>query len=464
MASITSYFDTFSGAPLLDDPLTTDQKRKMKGYLDAFLLTDRGHVFETLDDTFGDLETLDPPFVKSYNLPIDRMTPCAQEMNKVGQNRFDKLREAIRNPALVSHELGIDPNDASQVHAARVFLKAGCKLTSYNYARTSAVDGSLGKIDHLYKQKMAYGKNPEYGISPKHQLLIKNDPIQRLPSNPTLLDHVLANTHFEEPKIKQTLTTTNPDGSEKVEVQIMGPSRPETRAAIKEELTSLSQKAITGPIIRALGKVIKNEKGNVIFPCESRAIAPFDNPETSPLRRDLRGFYNLHHTVICRNLINPFDNTISRASRGTFIHETTHFVLGRIVGNRCSPVVSGSSEEQAYEKALFADREHRKTLTVSSLNNNQKIMYKSLVDDLEKSEAYFPGGFDIQNPHHKILMQAEAIVRIPQNLITGASVEDLQVVCPNLYAFYIGTVQPRLEAYCQSNYQENSDSKMSGKI
>ncbi len=456
MSSVTSYFDTFSGTPLVNDPLTTDQKRKMKGYLDPFLLRDRGHVFDSLEGAFGNLETFDPAFVKSYTLPMSRLSPCAQAMNKVGQNQFNQLREAIRNPALVSKELGIDPKNPQQVYAARVFLKAGCKLIPFNYARTAVVDGSLGKIDCLYKQKMAFAKKPEYGISPKHQLLMQNDPIRSLPSDPTLLDHVLANTHFEEPKVKQTLTSTNPDGSKTAEEQIIGPSRQETRTAIKEELKHLYQNQITGPIIRALGKVIKTEKGNVIFPCESRAITPFDDPNVSPLRRDLRGFYNLHHTVICRNLVNPFTQQISLPARGTFIHETTHFVLGRIVGNRCSPVVAGSPEEEAYEKALLADREHRKKLNYDSLPIYQKILYQSLVDNLEQSKAYFMGGFDVQNPQHKLTMQAEAIVRIPQNLICGASVDDMKIVCPNLYAFYLGTVQPRLvEAYSQ----ETPDSK-----
>lgn len=459
MSSVTSNFDTFSGTPLVDDPLTTDQKRKMKGYLDAFLLTDRGHVFESLENTIGDRETLDPPFVKSYTLPTNRMTPCAQKMNEVGQNRFNKLREAIRNPAVVYQELGIDPNNAQQVYAARVFLKAGCKLTAYNYARTAAVDGSLGKIDRLYKQKMALVKNPEFGISPKHRVLMHNDPIQRLPSDATLLDHVLANTHFEEPKVTQTLTSTNLDGSKTVQEQIIGPSRQETRTAIEKELKYLSQKQITGPILRALGKIIKNEKGNVIFTCDSRRIAPLHVPNASPLRRDLRGFYNLHHTVICRNLINPFKQKVSRSSRATFIHETTHFVLNQIVGNRCSPVASGSSEEQAYEKALLADREHRKRLNFSSLNEDQQILYESLVKNLEQSVGYFPDGFDIQNPHHKLLMQAEAIVKIPENLISGASGKDMNLVCPNLYAFYIRTIPPLLEAYIQKNDQEIPDGK-----
>lgn len=410
------------------DPLSSKQKRTIKAFVEKYLLTAKlnGPTFEALMKTYytPDLETA---------------------KKKLGGPDFTAMRQAFLNPASVADELGLDPNSSEQIFAARMLMKAAIRVQMYRGG------GNYGKMLKFYHDKMT--TNLGYGVSEtisvKNQMLMANDPVQKLDplkQNHTALDLVLAHIHFKEPR--------GANGG--------GPTREEARAMYKDEITKLWQSPDTKHIIEGLAALIRKENVECFFSEFPGRLGelrlPFVRSNPAP---EVQGLYSTKHSICIASLILP-TSKIDTNQLGTFVHEAQHLLFNKIVQNRSSPVCSGSDEEKELDEALRKDGIHRciRLDGISwgkndPLTEAQASVHKVFVSGLEQQKCYFPRGFNASDPEHLHTMRVEAIVRIAELLAEGTSHDDIKELAPNLHAFYLKYSKPLIERFVLSNISQS---------
>ncbi len=467
-----------SWGSLENDPLTDSQRLNIKYFIDSQLLTDtemdepygygsRTRKMDIFEAAHAEKYSALTALSKTYDSYDRQNLKAAADVFKAQGRDFTLLRKALKTPEALAGCFGIDASKPDQVFAAQQYLKIAIRGMQCHCTTSQLYD--------QYRDKMAsnHGRYSSTEISLKKKMLMQNDPVRKLdPSKPvTSLDTVLAHTYFIEPQQTQTTTSSDGKGNSKTTTQTYGPTREEARGIIARELTKLWNSPDTRYIVEALGLLIQREKGDIFFSNFPMGVGRLGIPygSQSDLFGGVQGFYNSNHSIMMASLINPFDNKVIRSTLTTFVHETLHFLFSRIVKNGCSPVKAGSPEERLLDEALQKDREHRlKLLPLSqTAQNNDKrwqrnSVEQTLVDNLEKKNNYFPGGFNPNNPAHLQTMRSEAIVRMEEQLAIGVSHETLKEVAPNLYEFYFTHAKPLIETYILENRHQNDsdDSKI----
>ncbi len=403
---------------IIHDPLTYEQKQQIYTYI-------YDEYFKGKDNSGPRIDAIYKPYFGTpYCAPyLDRVKKIFDfqesfwEQNKwlfglekdsesrgkdlLGEEPFAELQEAIKDPRIKAAALGIDPNNLSQVYAARIFIKAIIKCDNPH---------KLEEVTVKYARKIA-GKTGR--MTDKNRLLIVNDPVQKLGPNPSSLDIVLANTHFQTPHFRNVPTKF---------------AREQSKGLIKRKLCSLYTDPEKRYLIDCLAALIRTEKGQVLISDCKNSLGELatDKLEES----SISGKYNGHHTLFISSMQSP-------RSLGIFGHELLHMLFDHI------PFFFEFFRDPL-DKAIQKDRELRKDLDFEKLDKHERIAYESVEKQLEKNKDYFPNGYDSRNIS---LMHIEAIVRPMQNLIDGVPPAALEKVMPNLWAFYRNQALPALKAF-----------------
>lgn len=363
------------------------------------------------------------------------------------QRSFEFLRQVVKDPTLIAEDLGIDPTKQDKIAAAQIFLKNAIQYYhDYEKQGKSEEDEFELIVGDYWKQLIGNYPDEEDRVSAKQRMLFANDPVKKLNSrnkNPSSLDLVLANIHFESvPDVFKIVKALDQD----TEVDLT-PTREEIREILATNIKDLWEDPLTHHIIEALAKVIKEEKLNVfVSGYLAGSVGEFQMSSFGKYNLETMGFYGNHHSIY---LSFPFTRFKS-AWKGLFTHEATHLLLGRIVQYFSSPVKPGTKVEKELDKSLDSDMEHRKTLKIKNLTEDQKVVWEAFVNNLEQHPAYFGNnGFDPTNPKDLHTRRVEAIVRIMECYAQGVSLEDIKAIAPNLYEFYFKHTKPLIEKYTQ---------------
>ncbi len=430
------------GLRMKEDPLTIRQQLKIKEFIDGYMLKQK---HEGAEYTYGNtLDAFEPKsshsiltmlskkymrtdpgysFIIKSALFGEKAKSNPQEVHQMLQ----KLEAVIDNPALLSEQFEINPNDRLQIFAAKTFIKAALKNCYASYSHPSS-HYTFVSVHESYRSKMAgRGNLNSDPISRKNRLLIENDPVIHPKEIKTDLELILANTYFETPVVQWTMIVNGINT-----IYAATTNREVARDILKKTFQELFTMPALEPIMRALAALIRREKAQIFisgFPESVGALgAPYKITTTT------FGFYARHHSLFVKSLINPRTNSIENNAKGTIIHEIQHLLYALIVKNGCSPFKSGSEEEKIYTKALLADIEYRKTVDMKKLSPDELSVWKSLVTDLEENNFYFGGKpFDPNNEIHMHTMHVEAIVRPWEQKAMGISDETIKNIAPNLW-------------------------------
>lgn len=435
---------------LQGDPLTSEDKQQIQKFVNSYLLTGQTvsywssgprtrpqNIFEDPSSNFFFYHDEFSALSKVY-----AHDPKKLEMARItmGDKKFNEFRHALQHPEVLN------------------INKSSLAVQKYMQAAILGLQKNLSEenVQALYRKKMAQREN-ESQISGKNQLLLENAPAYSgHPRN--LLEVVLANTHARTSQATIGTVTSQMPGQEPVIIKqgtTYRCTKEQTLAAIRKEFGVLYNNESTKHVIEALGTVILQEKGKIFFGSQTGTIdRDLENPRI--INDDtlmLGGFYNKKHAVFLKSILIPRENPIVNDNViSYFVHESLHFIFDRIVKNKSSPVIKGSTEETLLDVALQSDREHRKTLRREKLTESQLSIHIALVGDLEEQKiAYFPGGFDTSNANHLHTMRVEAIVRVMQEIVNGATEADFAVVAPHLYQFYMTVSKPMIEEFIQKN-------------
>jgi hypothetical protein len=400
---------------LLGDPLNMHQKRAIYDFVHRFFWKEEtgGAVLDPKNFKPGRAwasKQILPRLAKTY----DTQTPKILNDKLVEGPDFTQLHRVLKNPAEAAAVFGLQLKHPGVLVAAQIFMKVIIK--------GEARDFNALHTDYIHKLTRTKGVDAPgevVAIRPKMQLLLLNDPVLKSSDcrEGSSLDVVLSNIHFQT---------------------VDGEHRDVTRGKIRQAIAKLGASVDTGCVIDALAAVMQKEKGTIFIGKDKKLhdlVKGYQINQPS-------GVYLNHHSI----MIGRMDDA---RSRGTFIHETLHFLFNQIVENHSSPVKSGSSLETLLDKALQSDRDLRAQIKDPNvLSLGQRDVYHTLVTNLEKNKEYFHGwDFDPKDDVHLNAMRIEAIVRVMECLAEGVSHEDIQAIAPALYNFYFTHAHPLIENY-----------------
>jgi hypothetical protein len=459
--SVKPVIDLFKGRyyrpTLQDDPLNDAQKLAIWEFVDRHLFSKeierseweplRKKTFFELDHSRSDVMRVCRALSKTYD-SYDTESLAKIKASFSSQECFEEFRQILRNPAVNADEFHLSRDSKPQIFAAQIFMK----VVIQNAHSSHSIQENCAK----YCEKMASSRGCSTGssaISAKNQLLMQDDPIQRLPQRAVKspLEVIFAHTFFQVPQMSQTMTMTESDGAIREITTTYGPTREQTREIMRKLLTDLAENPKVKHVMEALATLILKEKGNIFFGNMSSLGRNYAVHST--VLGGVDGFYNQRHCIMMPHCINEYDSQPLPWKLSTFVHETLHFLFNRLVGNSNSPVKKGTEQEALLDKALKLDREHRKTIDPNQLQQRQKSIWVTLVSQLEKEPTYFrgPAGFDPDDADDASVMRAEAIVRIMEQTVNGATDEDFRAIAPNLFNFYYRYSKPLLEQYVLNN-------------
>ncbi|MCX6990032.1 MAG: hypothetical protein NTX49_03045 [Chlamydiae bacterium] len=430
------------------DPLSNDVKKAICDFVTSHLVTNwtRDLITHPTDQAQKGLLDLSKTY-KPVDPAYEAVINAYQRAIGHPERTLTRLHEAVKKPSIEAAVLGLTPQNRQQIYAAAIFMKAVIRNPT----------ASLETIQRAYVRKITK-TNESSGVFPiteKHKLIM-NSPVCELSAEPKAIDILMANTYSAPTRF------------------IPGES---SEPLIRGFFNELLENKETSHVMHALAIFFQQQKGNILLSGSDIDITSHIFSSKVDGRRGcvrshtiyLRGIDDLigdglaaiHRSAF--SLINEESN-IARpgAAMGarmaesaltefkkTIVHEASHYVFWHIVGNDASPV-SGALELEL-DKALAADRRHRDSYSESSADLRYQGIYKSLVIDLERSEHYFPGGFNPETKEHLHLMRLEAIVRIMEQVAGGVSLEHIQQVAPNLCKFYFTHSKPMIERYIEDH-------------
>lgn len=419
-------------ARLENDPLNEQQKRAIHAYVNQHLCplrdldVDFDHRWMLISTISKTYDSYNPDYLKRVKGTINNLHKSS--------TCFDLFRRVLNNPTERALQFGIDPKRHDQLFAAQMFMRAAIRNTEEDFSG----------VCHKYDNKMVSRGCDRGKISIKNQLLMQNDPVERLDGkpNPTPLQVLLANTYQYIPNELQ----------QEEKAKFLSGIKPILRTAFEVLYTKRAAKEI----MDALAVLFSNEKGNIFFNTSHLSTGelgkPYKTDSATTLEKGylVRGFYNKNHTFFMSSFINPYENSIVLENLGYFVHEALHFIFSRMFKNDSSPAAPGSIEEALLDNLLAADRKHRQQLKRTDDPQELRV-WKECVDELEGGVGYFEKGYNHANHSHRYIMRAEAIVRVMQLIVEGIPVEKIRKIAPNLCDFYFRLSKPCIEQYVKDN-------------
>lgn len=449
----------------VNDPLNTEQLRRIKAFLDYFMLSQEkveiegwdGSKFLDFKEKFANVIEMQ----KFYHLGIEE-TETTEAMKKIlfGEKAFiserdrvnqeyELLRRVITNPQILAKEFQLNPTSNSQIHAARIFIKSAFKINPWHNH-----SGELNDVYGEYKKRLFYNNQ----IRAKHLLQMENDPLKKSSNDTysTPLDVLLEHAFFRNAVLTSTTRTTFPDGKIEISTQEHGPTREELR----QMMISIFQEKYENPSLKhvfdAFALLSITDRGRLYFSGSAVGLGVFTQEKgiQRSLLNPVIGFYNNKHAIYCGSLCNPYDKKPLPENFSTFIHEALHYILKILFANNCDPVNPRDSKaEKELDDVLNLDREHRKAMKAAGqyegLSDSKKSVWHTfdLID-----EEYLNGKFDSENPRHRSIMRIEAIVRPMEQIAWGATTEDVTTIAPHLWQYYQEKICPKIEKWTAEGF------------
>lgn len=429
---------------LINDPINDEQKQKIRNFVNGYLLTDEDVLdFSkttsrkiTIFEKAGHYDYVGKILSKTYTSCEPNKMKQLQEIcdSSCGQRSFEIFRRVLRNPAEKAEEFGLDPRRPDQIFAAQMFMKTVIVANDYTndpYTQQFWYCNRMSSAKYIQQVPNKQGAE----ISKKNRLLMQGNPVQKFDRTKlySAFDVVLANIHFETGERYFS-------EQERARVTML-------REEIKKMAVSLWENPEIHHVIEALGTLLEKEKGNIFITSKKNLqnLSKMHGIETGD-----SCYTTLKHSVFL-NIYDSESDSILIDGYGSFVHECLHLLFNRLLLNRSSPVINGSSESTLLDEALKKDQEYRNTLDVSNLTPEEFSVWETFVDHLEWNLTYVPGKLDWSNPVHVHNMRVESIVRIMAPAAQGIPLESIQKIAPNLFDFYFQYSKPLLEKYINDN-------------
>jgi len=423
--------ESYSPSPILGDPLSVDQKRKIYEFVQSYLNKDEKTVppcsseRKAVKPSLIPIEEDEAAVAKTYDsYDPDSLKRTEEAINRYHRSKgngktFALFRCILKNPKIASEELGIDSRRDDQVFAAQMFMKVVIK----NAHRES----DFAKLLSKYNSKISSNRTgvAPVAISEKYRLLMENDPVEKLrhTSPLTPLSVVLSHTYFQDQ---------------------LDMARDSVRIGIKDMVVNLAESEETRHVIEALATLMSREKG-YIFICGEKMdelAAPY-NCSFGGKSGTVSFYVQDRHTIVLPPPVDSKGDLEPSIISGCFIHEALHFLFNGIVKNQASPVKKGSEEERLLDNALANDRALRPSIKARALTPIER----KVLSEMNDLNLYFLPGFDPENSKHLHLMRVESIVKVMDLLASNYPLEAIQTIAPNLCEYYFAKSKPMLEAY-----------------
>jgi hypothetical protein len=449
-----------------NDPLTYEKKNKIIDFTYQFYYAtqkkDSGLVcFEELSIPASELYlafTRSKPYQALSEQQIRGLAKAADALPyspiSLGENgSFELFYDVLSNPEQHAETLGIDANRYSQAYAASILMRTVFNSSIWvtepgaYVASSNPYANAFAQYRHELCDNNLAHRQTGHTITGKHALLMRGDPIQRIletNSQPTSLDSLLAHTHFTPGRWSKTsgLAVQIDEHGKEIYPKDTVEYKEEYREFIRAELTQLYKHPDLHHVIATLGEISKQHNKYLLF--ASHPISVGQLGAIHNMRLGNVGFYDGSDSIVSAGIVEPSTLTVDKNNLGTVVHEALHLIFDLLVKNGSSPVKT-PEETMALDQAILADQQHRQALDHAALNDDEKAVWGTVIDDLENTKSYFSGCTTEEQKQN--VMRIEVIVRPMERLAAGNSEASIRKVMPHVWEFYRKHCRPMIEDY-----------------